>query len=451
MPFVLPEDGTIQSISIYHDGGSGGLLMGVYSDVNGLPDQRLAVTEETEIHSYEGWQTVILTTPVDVNEGQTIWLAWVFESNPGIRYESGTPGRAHSSQTWAGGMPSSFGSSTTDNYIYSIYADYIPDAQDEDPELIGNPYMFTGRRFDLETGLYYYRARYYDPNTGRFLQTDPIGYADGINWYNYCGNNPLNCIDPGGLWYQHYVFPISYFSGATNGNVKSLVQGFLNEIHFYDLFSHVELIDAKIDGEIIDVNFYAPDGPLSFMPDFDVVGMPIHEGPGDYYSFVKNVSVLTLGGVGLLNDIKLSEIIELSLARVDGWDFGSVIGYYDCRTLYYRCDTPFWFDVECLNPSFGVRFWNFRGTEYSFADINFLLTGHAWKKAGFSWEFTYGIYYLRENAQEFSFSNFLDILTCGAPWRQPGWIPMFGDGDYFRSTSEVQKGAIWLAYGYYGL
>jgi len=47
MPFVLPEDGTIQSISIYHDGGSGGLLMGVYSDNSGLPDQRLAVIEET--------------------------------------------------------------------------------------------------------------------------------------------------------------------------------------------------------------------------------------------------------------------------------------------------------------------------------------------------------------------------------------------------------------------
>jgi len=65
-------------------------------------------------------------------------------------------------------------------------------------DLIGNPYMFTGRRFDLETGLYYYRARYYDPDTGRFLQTDPIGYGDGINWYNYCGNNPLNFTDPSG-------------------------------------------------------------------------------------------------------------------------------------------------------------------------------------------------------------------------------------------------------------
>ena len=68
--------------------------------------------------------------------------------------------------------------------------------------LIGNPYMFTGRRYDLETGLYYYRARYYNPQIGRFLQTDPIGYGDGINWYNCCGSNPVIRTDPSGLSYS---------------------------------------------------------------------------------------------------------------------------------------------------------------------------------------------------------------------------------------------------------
>ena len=63
----------------------------------------------------------------------------------------------------------------------------------------GNPYMFTGRRLDTETGLYYYRFRYYKPEIGRFLQPDPIGYADGLNMYSYCGNNPINWIDPLGL------------------------------------------------------------------------------------------------------------------------------------------------------------------------------------------------------------------------------------------------------------
>jgi RHS repeat-associated protein len=63
-----------------------------------------------------------------------------------------------------------------------------------------NPFQYTGRESDTETGLYYYRARYYDPSTGRFLSEDPIRYASGsVNFYGYAGNDPVDYIDPSGL------------------------------------------------------------------------------------------------------------------------------------------------------------------------------------------------------------------------------------------------------------
>jgi RHS repeat-associated protein len=68
---------------------------------------------------------------------------------------------------------------------------------------VGNRYMFTGREYDSETGLYYYRARYYKPGIGRFLQTDPTYYSDGLNLYTYVKNNPINIIDPSGKGVGH--------------------------------------------------------------------------------------------------------------------------------------------------------------------------------------------------------------------------------------------------------
>jgi RHS repeat-associated protein len=65
----------------------------------------------------------------------------------------------------------------------------------------GGNFQYAGQRIDPETnGLYYSRARMYTPAWGRFMQPDPIGYAGGTNLYAYVGNDPLNNIDPLGLW-----------------------------------------------------------------------------------------------------------------------------------------------------------------------------------------------------------------------------------------------------------
>ncbi len=61
-----------------------------------------------------------------------------------------------------------------------------------------NPYLYTGRDYDSETGLRYYRTRYYLPDVGRFLSEDRIGFKGSSNFYTYVDNEPPNFVDPWG-------------------------------------------------------------------------------------------------------------------------------------------------------------------------------------------------------------------------------------------------------------
>jgi len=78
---------------------------------------------------------------------------------------------------------------------------------------VGNPYKFTGREYDAETGLYYYRARYYHTTLGRFLSPDPIRYDHGMNIYAYCWNNPINRIDPFGKDWSREGIANTFYTG----------------------------------------------------------------------------------------------------------------------------------------------------------------------------------------------------------------------------------------------
>ena len=83
-------------------------------------------------------------------------------------------------------------------------------------------YGYTGREPD-ETGLVYYRARYYDPSVGRFIQRDPSGLQGGINLYAYVGNNPVNLTDPSGLLPKTLFADAgapSYYNGTTLTDVR---------------------------------------------------------------------------------------------------------------------------------------------------------------------------------------------------------------------------------------
>ncbi|MBD2077245.1 RHS repeat-associated core domain-containing protein [Phormidium sp. FACHB-592] len=92
-------------------------------------------------------------------------------------------------------------------------------------------YKFTGREYDSETGLYYYRARYFDAGVGRFIGQDPIGFQAGdSNLYRYVGNSPVDATDPSGEVKVELVFNpiipdiVNPFPRITIGN-SSMRQG----------------------------------------------------------------------------------------------------------------------------------------------------------------------------------------------------------------------------------
>ena len=73
------------------------------------------------------------------------------------------------------------------------------------PAVGSNPFRFSTKYQDAETGIYYYGYRWYCPFTGRFLSKDPIGERGGVNLYGIVGNNPANDVDALGLWEIEFV------------------------------------------------------------------------------------------------------------------------------------------------------------------------------------------------------------------------------------------------------
>ena len=72
---------------------------------------------------------------------------------------------------------------------------------------------YTGQAWNATMGMWYYKARVYSPTLGRFMQTDPAGYVNGPNWYNYAGGDPVNNVDPSGTtdlpWLDGSVYAAS--------------------------------------------------------------------------------------------------------------------------------------------------------------------------------------------------------------------------------------------------
>ena len=81
--------------------------------------------------------------------------------------------------------------------------------------------MLPGQYYDQETGLHYNYFRYYDPTTGRYITSDPIGLAGGLNTYVYVDNNPLYWIDPFGLAGRCATWECAVYGGTLPENTNA--------------------------------------------------------------------------------------------------------------------------------------------------------------------------------------------------------------------------------------
>ena len=106
-----------------------------------------------------------------------------------------------------------------ESYAYDPYGNIIEakDRAGNNLTSYSTQMLYTGRELDKETGLYYNRARYYDPGLGRFISADPKGYDAGLNLYTYTQNNPLSFRDPEGL--------DVYWGGGYEGFQPIYIQG----------------------------------------------------------------------------------------------------------------------------------------------------------------------------------------------------------------------------------
>ena len=118
-------------------------------------------------------------------------------------------------------------------YDYDAYGnEYARDLGDS------NPFRYCGEYYDTETGFIYLRARYYDPMVGRFTSVDPI--KDGLNWYSYCYNNPVNYVDLNG------EKPFSIFSSPLE-KAKDFIKSVLGIAAAYVLIVYGEDIQKIVE------------------------------------------------------------------------------------------------------------------------------------------------------------------------------------------------------------
>ena len=179
-----------------------------------------AGTAATLNKAYDGVDLV-----AEYDAGGALQRRWVHGpgvDEPLVAYEGATT----AAKSWLyadhlGSIVATADATGTNTAIYS-YGPY-----GEPSTMTGQRFRYTGQQLIGGLDIYYYKARFYDPKLGRFLQTDPIGTQDDMNLYAYVGGNPVNFNDPSGLAAAQAKILGGYLTGAAKvvGDASDLWTG----------------------------------------------------------------------------------------------------------------------------------------------------------------------------------------------------------------------------------
>jgi RHS repeat-associated protein len=209
---------------------SASLAVSYHYDALGRLIERIAVNSTNRLY-YAGWQLIAEYDGTGALQKKYVYGPGIDEpvrmTSGGVNYYYHADGLGSVTE-----ITSSTGQ-LVESYRYDVYGGptiLAPDSRLLTSSAIGNRLLFTGRDYDLDTGWYNYRYRYYNPALGRFVQPDPIRTKSGWNLYRYCRNNPVNASDPRGLCESNFWTLWGNSLNNTADAVQMSFGGLLNDL-----------------------------------------------------------------------------------------------------------------------------------------------------------------------------------------------------------------------------